>query len=154
MPDFDTKHFGRLQYREEDVLKFAGGLPGFEQERRFLPVSLPNAAPLVMLQSLATPELCFITAPVFDIDPQFRLGMSQEDLRAIGLPEGREPVIGADVLCLVVVTLAEGQSPTANLLAPLVVNAATRQGVQAILADSGYSHQYVLDAKSPEPACL
>jgi len=154
MPDFDTKHFGRLPYRDADVIEFAAGLPGFEHERRFLPVLLPNAAPLVMLQSLATLELCFITAPVFDIDPQYRLAMAHEDLRAIGLPEGREPVIGVDVLCLVVVTLAEGQAPTANLLAPLVVNAATRQGVQAILADSGYSHQYVLESMAAEPACL
>jgi len=38
--------------------------------------------------------------------------------------------------------VAEGKMPTANLLAPVVVNLKTRRGLQAIQVDSSYSHQH------------
>jgi flagellar assembly factor FliW len=49
--------------------------------------------------------------------------------------------------------VAEHRSPTANLLAPIVVNLKTHRAIQAIQADSGYSHQHPLLAAAREEAC-
>jgi flagellar assembly factor FliW len=143
MPEFDTTHFGRISYETDSAFYFPGGLPGFEQVRSFLPLSFPDSQPLIFLQSLEEPGLCFITLPVLAADPGYRLEVSPEDLAGIGMPVKVQPKIGADVLCLAVLSLREG-GPTANLLAPIVVNLRNRRGVQAIAPGGGYSHQHAL----------
>ena len=44
--------------------------------------------------------------------------------------------------------------PTANLLSPVVIHWRTRLAVQAIQADSPYSHQHPLLAPAPVAPCL
>jgi flagellar assembly factor FliW len=143
MPEFNTTHFGRISYETDSVFDFPDGLPGFEQVRSFLPLSFPDSQPLIFLQSLETPSLCLITLPVLAADPGYRLEVSPEDLAAIGMPVRVPPKIGADVLCLAVLSLHE-DGPTANLLAPIVVNLRNRRGVQAISPGGAYSHQHAL----------
>lgn len=153
MPHFTTEHFGIVEYQEDAALDFPAGLPGFEQENRFLALEQPGAKPIVFLQSLSRPDLCFITLPVRAADPAYRLAVSAEDLRILELAEDRQPQIGAEVLCLAIVSVAEDRHPTVNLLAPLVVNLKTRRALQAIAAESGYSHQHPLSAQPQEEAC-
>lgn len=153
MAEFATKHFGTIQYQDQAVFEFPAGLPGFEQERRFLAVKHPASQPIVFLQSLRCPELCFITLPVLVVDAGYRLAMSPEDARLLSLAEDRQPAIGSEVLCLAVISVGEGKLPTANLLAPIVVNLQTRQAVQAILENSAYSHQHPLLDSEAEKAC-
>ena len=77
------------------------------------------------------------------IDRQYRLELFEEDLARLGLAPARQPRIGEEVACLAVLTLQES-GPTANLLAPVVINLANLKAVQAIAQESGYSHQHVL----------
>ena len=76
-------------------------------------------------------------------DPEYRLRVREEDLAAIGLAPARQPVIGEDVLCLAVLSLRES-GPTANLLAPVLVNLKTRRAVQALSLEADYSLQFAL----------
>lgn len=152
MRTFSSRHFGSIRYEDDATFTFPAGLPGFEQERCFIPVEHQASKPLVFLQSLTRPELCFITLPVLAVNRDYRLAVSAEDLRALGLASDRQPSIGADVLCLAILSVAEGRLPTANLLAPVVINLKTRRGLQAIQEESAYSHQYPLLAQ-PEGEC-
>lgn len=149
---FETQHFGTVEYDNEAICEFPAGLPGFEDEREFLPLELPRTRPIVFLQSLRRAELCFITLPVQTIEPGYRLALSAEDLRLLGLAEERQPEIGREVLCLAIVAVVEGGPPTANLLAPIVINLANQRGVQAIQSDSVYSLRHPLPA-GEEQAC-
>ena len=143
MPVQETEKFGRISYRKESRIEFPAGLPGFEGCRHFVAVQLPDMHPLVFLQSLDDPGLCFVTLPVLAVEPAYRLRVSREDLERLGSSGGRQPRIGPDVLCLAVVSI-RASGPTANLLAPLVVNVANLRAVQAVMVDSGYSHQHPL----------
>jgi flagellar assembly factor FliW len=143
MPSFDTNNFGTVAYEPDSVVEFPSGLPGFEQRRGFLAMEFADTKPLIFLQSLEDPDLCFITLPVLAVDPRYRLQVSPEDRQTVGLPPERPLRIGEDVLCLTVLALRES-GPTANLLAPVVVNLANRKAVQAVAAESGYSHQHLL----------
>jgi flagellar assembly factor FliW len=154
MPQFATKHFGLIEYSDEAVLEFPAGLPGFESEDRFLALEQPGIKPVVFLQSLKRPELCFITLPVHVVDPDYVLSVAPEDLRVLALADDRQPEIGREVLCLTIVSVAEDRQTTVNLLAPIVVNLKTRCAVQAIEGDSGYSHQHPLFPASREGPCL
>jgi len=151
MPSFDTKHFGQLSFESQDTIEFPRGLPGFEDRRRFLAIRQPRSAPLVFLQSLEDAGLCFITTPVQAVEPQFQLKMSAEDREAVGLAAVRRPRIGKDVWALAVISVRE-TGPTANLLAPLVINIRSLRAVQAVMRDSTYSHRQALPAPA-EAVC-
>jgi flagellar assembly factor FliW len=153
MPEFRSKYFGAVTYKEEAVLRFPLGLPGFAEEKRFLLIEQPVNRPLVFLQSLGRPELCFVALPVLGMCPDYRLAVCPEDLQALGLAGDRQPVIGPEVLCLGIVSLAEGKPPTVNLLAPVVVNWKSRCAVQAIQIDAGYSHEHPLSVSETAGSC-
>jgi flagellar assembly factor FliW len=153
MPTFSSRHFGSIAYQNDATFEFPAGLPGFEQERQFVAVEHAASKPIVFLQSLTRPELCFITLPVLAVKRDYKLAVCAEDLRALDLAGDRQPAIGDDVLCLAIVSVAEGRLPTANLLAPVVVNLKTRRGLQAIQEESAYSHQHPLLGERPEGEC-
>lgn len=153
MPQADTKYFGTLGYGEESVLSFASGPPGFELERSFLLIERPEQHPLVYMQSLSTPDLCFLALPVRAVAPGYQLALSLEDRELLDLPCGDPPAIGADVLCLALVSVPEEGPPTANLLAPVVVNLKTRRALQAVQPDAPYSHRQALPCPDGEPVC-
>ena len=146
-----TKNFGTISYSPESELRFPGGLPGFDERKRFVAVRFVESDPLVYLQSLEDPDLCFITMPVLAVEPRYQLKVSPEDLDQIGLTPARQPKIGEDVFCLTVLSIRE-TGPTANLLAPIVINLKTRHAVQAIAPGSDYSHQYELMPEE-SPVC-
>ena len=147
----ETRYFGPVDYDEQSVMLFPDGIPAFEQEQRFLALRQPINEPLVFLQSLANPNLCFATLPALSACPSYQLSMAPEDLDALRLETGRQPVIGRDVLCLAILSLEENAPPTVNLLAPIVVNLRTLCGRQAIQTDSLYSHREALPLR--EAAC-
>ncbi len=143
MSVLETTQFGSVSYDEDALVVFPRGLPGFEDRRRFLALSLPHRKPLVFLQSLDDPALCFITAPVLAVEPAYRLEVSREDRVLVGLRPGWPPRIGDDVLCLAIISVRP-EGATANLLAPIVVNLRNLHAVQAVSPGGGYSHQQPL----------
>jgi flagellar assembly factor FliW len=154
MPLIETKYFGTMAYEEESVFDFPLGLPAFEEERRFVFIEIAQHAPLVFLQSLSRAPLCFLALPVVAVDRNYRLAVTPEDRAELDLPLDRE--LGAEdgVLALVLVSLHDGFPPTANLMAPIVVNVLTRRALQAIRMDRTYSHQHpVVAAEHCEEVC-
>jgi flagellar assembly factor FliW len=116
-------------------LEFPNGIPAFENERRF---SLIDRDPLLFLESETSPGLSFLLLPIALIDPDYRLALPDEDRKTIGASEN------SSLLCLAMITAAEDLPPTANLLAPVVVNLDSGRAVQAVRSDSVYSHKQAL----------
>ena len=152
MPILNTKNLGTISWYPESEIEFPCGLPGFEERRRFAAVHFNHTDPLIFLQSLEDAALCFITLPVRAVDADYRLTVSQEDLRLVGLPADRQPRIGKDVHCLAVLSLREA-GPTANMLAPVVINLKNLKAVQAVAQEGGYSHQHILPVEEMAAAC-
>lgn len=141
MPWLDNAHFGALEYTTASTLEFRDGLPGFESELTFVLVERPVHHPLVFLQSVQTPELCFPALPVLVVDSGYQPLLSESDLELLGFKQ--QPRIGADVVILVLIAMHE-QDPTANLLAPVVINLQTRAAAQCIDPEVRYSHRQPL----------
>ncbi|SRR5579871_2985442 len=148
-----TKFHGEIEYTAESVWSFPEGLFGFESETQFLPLEVPTLRPLVFLQSLSNPGLCFVTMPVLVVDQNYQLSVSPEDIAELDLPEGQSPRIGEDLLCLAILTIQKGRPTTANLMAPVLVNLKNRKAMQVISADSHYSHRHVFVEPKPEAVC-
>ena len=153
MQQFETKYFGSIAYAPESVIDFPQGLPGFEAERRFVIIEQAINKPVVFLQSLGMPELCFITLPVGGILPAYKGYLSAEELRSLGLRDDVQPEPNGETLWLGIVALSEDGSATINLLSPIVIHWAARRAVQAVQADLDYSHRHPLFAVSPEVPC-
>jgi len=138
-----------MDYEECATLDFPLGLPGFDHATRFALVERAASAPLVFLQSLDFPDLCFVAASVEAIDRAYQLEMNADDLRELGFDQNRQPRIGDEVICLALLSSPENGRPTANLLAPVVIERASRHAVQAVRSDSRYSHQHSLPVVKP-----
>ena len=151
MPQLQTKYFGTVSCDQNELFQFPLGLPAFEQEKSFAPLDLPGTAPLLFLQSITRPDLCFLCFPVLVVDPHYQLSVSAEDLATLDLNTARQPEIGEEVLVLALLSIQENQPATANLMAPVVVNPKTRRALQAIRGDTVYSHQYRIPNVGSEP---
>ena len=153
MPGILTRDFGLLEMDSSSELRFSLGLPGFPEETSFVLIEQEATAPLVFLQSTFSTKLCFLAIPVHQIDPDYRIGMNSDDLRAIGFDGSGQPSIETEVLCLVLLSTQPDGALTANLLAPVVMNLVTRASVQAVRTDSRYSHQQPVGTPEAAP-CL
>jgi flagellar assembly factor FliW len=153
MPKLSTVYFSELEYSNRDVFDFPAGLPGFEDQIAFLFLEQPHTRPLVYMQSLLNPKLCFLALPVLTVDGDYRLSLSSEDLATLELPPGATPKIGSEIGCFTLMTLAEGADPTVNLLAPIVINLQSRKGLQVIPAASEYSIQHALVLEKETAPC-
>src|SRR5690349_6182556 len=118
MQSCQSKYFGVLVYEASAVIEFPEGLPGFEDQRRFILIDRQDLTPLVFMQSLDTPGLCFLAVPAGVVTDNYLLELP-DDSPVLKL--SRKPAIGKDVVCLVIVTLRP-TGPTANLLAPIVID--------------------------------
>jgi flagellar assembly factor FliW len=119
-------------------LQFPNGLPAFEAQHQFRLVERQECQPLLFLESETNPNLSFLLLPIATIDPDYRLSLSADDREILGACEE------SSLRCLAVITAAEDLPPTANLLAPVVVNLAAGRAVQAVRCDTVYSHKHPL----------
>jgi flagellar assembly factor FliW len=142
MAQVETEYFGTMSYREDSVFEFPAGLPAFLNEKRFVPIESPQHSPLLFLQSMTRPSLCFLALPIQVVDPDYRLTVAREDLVSLELIPDRQPQLATEVAVLALLSLHDGVPPTANLMAPIVVNLKTRRALQAIRQDAVYSHQH------------
>ncbi len=136
MPTAHSEQFGDLEYTEESLLLFPRGLPGFEHARRFVLIEEPQHAPLVHLQSLENASLCFLAAPIRQLEPQYDLRLNPEDQELIRATDS--------VLELALLSATTDGQISANLLAPIVIDLPTRVAVQSVRTDTRYSHQHPL----------
>jgi flagellar assembly factor FliW len=153
MPSLPTTYFGELEYGSDSVFEFPSGIPGFEHHSQFLLVEQAQSHPVVFVQSLLSPDLCFIALPVLVVDPRYRLELSEEDLASLEFPNSGQPRIGEDVACLALVTVTENSEPTANLRSPLVLNLKQRLGIQIIHQDVGYSFRQPIQTHEESTRC-
>ncbi|MEO8100103.1 MAG: flagellar assembly protein FliW [Acidobacteriota bacterium] len=148
MPLVQTQQFGELQYADDATVHFPHGLPGFELCHRFVFIQRPDLAPVVHLQSLETPEVCFPAMPIHAIDPNYVPVIAPEDEVTLGLrpssPLNPAPVNPATLALALLAATAEGEL-TANLFAPIIINMETGTAVQAVRMDSLYSPHYSLE---------
>jgi flagellar assembly factor FliW len=122
-------------------LRFAGGLPGFPDVRRFVLVRLGDElSPFSVLRSLDDgTDLEFVVTHPGLFFPDYEPEIDDDTAQRLELKSGD------DALLLVIVTVADPvAASTANLLGPIVVNRHTRAAAQAVLGNSGYATREAL----------
>jgi flagellar assembly factor FliW len=132
--NIESQRFGTLDINEEELLTFPHGVIGFPTEQRFALVPHHGSGYIAWLQSASTPGLAFPVVSAHAFGDRYPDVPVENAAREVGV-EGDE-----DSLAVMVVLCALANQPaTVNLLAPIVVNAATRRGAQIILEGTRYS---------------
>lgn len=137
-----AERFGTVQVPASHVIRMISPIFGFARSRRYcvMPAAEGEESPFRWLQSLDQPELAFIVVNPFEFFPEYDIELPTPDQRELEIETTEECV----VLALVSVPQDNPGGLTANLVAPLVINARTRAGRQVVLYESGYFTKHPL----------
>lgn len=134
--------FGTLAIGPQNALEFPRGLLGFGDLHSYALADLadPRLPQFMVLQCLDDHQLSFLVLP---LDPESGV------IAAADLAASREAlsIAAEDLAVVLVVTVhktAEGVLVSANLRAPLLLDTASRIGVQHVLSSDRYPVRYPL----------
>lgn len=131
-----TKFFGEVELDDEKVIEFPNGIIGFEDFKRFAVLydeDDKSEARISWLQSLDEPYLALPVIDPLAIIPEYAPMIEDELLKPLGNPTDE------DLLFLLVMTVPSDMTKvTANMKAPIIINAAECKGVQLIVDNADY----------------
>ncbi|SFB11605.1 flagellar assembly protein FliW [Selenomonas ruminantium] len=146
MRKVNTLRFGEVEVAEDKIVHFADGIPAFEDEHEFVIVPYDEESPYVFLQSLETPDLAFLMTMPFTFFPDYEFELDDENQDKLELTRQEDMLI----YTLITVNNGKVQDMTANLMAPVVVNAANMQARQLVLDKSSYTTKHRLFPENKE----
>ncbi len=122
------------RWTEDDIIHFPAGVPGFEQAKRFVIVSVPEYDPFHWLQCVEGPKVRFAIINPLAFQPDYSPKIDKEELSSLGIEDPK------DLLLYTIVTLRSPlEQSTANLMGPLFINFKKKVGKQIIIEDQAYS---------------
>lgn len=125
--------------KDSGIIFFSDGIPAFEDEKEYYLVPAEEPSPFFYLKSV-TSELCLIMADPFVFFPDYEIDLPDPLLSSLGAENNT-----SNLMVFSIITVEENpQDSTANLLAPVVINAETRQGLQFIPQKTRYTTKHPL----------
>ena len=93
MRKIKTTRFGEIEEDEGKIVRFAAGLPAFEDEHEFIIVPYDEESPYVFLQSATTtPDLAFLMTIPFIFFPDYEFRLEDDVLKSLAL-ESQEDLL-------------------------------------------------------------
>lgn len=137
----DTEHFGKIEIKEDDVITFPEGIPGFEDLRRFTLLNMgEDLAGFFWLQSIDRPEICFVVTDPFAIYNGYQVEISDEDVELLGITSPDS------VLTLAIMVIPDDpRDIRVNLKAPVVINPEKKLGKQVLQQNESLPVRYYLN---------
>ena len=140
MKKINTLRFGELEIEEQDVVRFADGIPAFEDEHEFVVLPYEEGTPYMFLQSMATPELAFLMTDTFVFFSDYSFELDDENMEKLAI-NSMDDVL---VCTLISIPRSGVADMTTNLLAPVVINRHTMQARQIVLEKTQYTTKHRL----------
>ena len=140
MRKINTLRFGELEIEEQDVVRFADGIPAFEDEHEVVVLPYEEGTPYMFLQSMMTPELAFLMTDPFVFFPDYSFELDDENMEKLAI-NSMDDVL---VCTLISVPRSGVADMTTNLLAPVVINRHTMQARQIVLEKTQYTTKHRL----------
>jgi flagellar assembly factor FliW len=132
-----------LVYAKDDIIAFKSGIPGFENNRAFVLVQIPEYLPFEWLICTDGSPLRFAVINPLQFVRDYAPNMQKEQLEDLQIEKPE------DVLLYVIVTIKDNPADsTANLVGPIIINKTKRLGKQVIIEDDRYSTQEKILRKS------
>lgn len=139
--NIQTDQFGEIELPDNRLLNFERGIPGFEEETKFvlLPADPSADSPFFFLQSAEHPAISFFLADPFVFLPEYEVKLDDALTEQLKLEDPTEAIV------LVTVTPNKQiADATANLKAPIVINNHKQLGKQIVLQNPNYQVKHPL----------
>ncbi len=136
----DTEKFGQIEINDDLIFDFVEPVIGYDNLTKYVLVEHSENSSFKWLQSIEDKNLAFpVTSPAFfEIDYQFEIPTDKAEKISLNSVES--------LISLNIVSIPSNnpRKATINLLAPIIINAANKQGMQIILSSSNYPVKYPL----------
>lgn len=129
---------------------FPAGIPAFETHTTFRLERKPELDPLLFLVSGKDEGLRLACIQARFLDSGYGYELDEAEAAVLGVEPGRYTASDERMACLAILSVPDGGAPTANLMAPLVINYASGRGLQAIQTGTGWSHAHRIVGEEAE----
>lgn len=138
-----TAYMGEIAINPSDIISFEHGIPGFEDEKKFIQLPVSNDSIFQVLQSIKTEDLAFIITSPFTAVADYSFDLEEATIQALNI-KGEE-----EIAVFGIVSLKDSiATSTINLKAPIVLNTANNKAKQVILEKEEYAIRHKLNAES------
>lgn len=123
-----SSRFGEVEIDDKSVIAFPNGIPGFEDQHRFVMMRCQQTEPIQWMQSVDNEYIVVPVINPFLLREEYHIEVNDEELAVIETTEEEDIV----VLCIMV--LPENlQDMTMNLMAPIIINIKKMLGRQVVM---------------------
>ena len=142
-----TRHFEEIEFDERRIINFNEGIPGFRELKKYIIIEDPES-PFVYLQSVEDGMISFIIINPYLLKKDYTIEIKDTYISALGGGNAEE-------FCVFVIAtvMDEFEEATVNLLAPIVIQNETRQGMQVILENTTYTTKHKIKELLCEGGC-
>jgi flagellar assembly factor FliW len=137
--------FGELEIKDNEVITFPNGIPGFEELRKFAVLNIPETQPIQWLVSLEDENVSFPLIDPWLVLETYEVDLSKQDLDILQVEDPSDLVVWS----IVTIPIGKPELATVNLKAPVVVNIKKGIGIQVILEKYELKHP-IASEKEPE----
>lgn len=135
-----TNYFGEIEINEEDIITFADGIPGFEDLSKYLIIENSDKdVPFKWLQSVDDSNLTFVIINPFAFKEDYEFELPKNVIKKLNIKSHEDIKIYT-----IVIVPEDVEKMTANLAAPIVINAVNKKGKQVLLEDSPYHKRHLI----------
>ena len=136
----NTTKFGEVEINDELIFDFVEPIIGYDGLSKYVLIEHTDNSSFKWLQSVEDADLAFpVTSPAFfDIEYQFEIPTEKAEIIDLNSVES---LISLNIVSI---PTTNPRKSTINLLAPIIINAANKQGMQIILSSSNYPVKYPL----------
>jgi len=127
---------GEFEINDDEIITFPKGIPGFEELKKFIVLSLPETDPIKWLVSLDDESIAFPIIDPWLVLEDYEVDLSNQDLELLQVQDPSDIV----VLSIVTIPIDKPQEATVNLKAPIVINIKKGRGLQVILEKYELKH--------------
>ncbi|MBB4823625.1 flagellar assembly factor FliW [Sporosarcina luteola] len=129
-----TKFHGPMEMETDQLWNFPKGLPGFENERKFVLLPIEGNDMFQVLQSVQTPTVAFIVANPYTWATDYTFEIDEPTVELLEIKKED------DIFVLGILSLKQPfEASTINLQAPLIFQLHNRQAKQMILNDNRFT---------------
>lgn len=138
----NTKYFGKIEIDNEKVITFPNGILGLEEYKEYVLFEMPDNQKFRCLQSMEETQIAFILINPWDFFKDYDIDVSDEELDLIHLKSIEQ------IAVFNIVTFKEDIfQTTANLLAPVIINADTKKAAQIVIREDRYKTKHLIFPK-------
>ena len=150
---FFSSRFGEFEFKQENIIYFPFGIPGFDNFKRYILLTKKNIPFFYFLHSIEDENLMFILTNPFFFLKDYSFKLSDEDLYFLEINDIKN--IEKEIFVFSIVTIKDKTKKfSLNLKAPVIINLLKKIGKQVILYEDDYPVRYELDfsnqKKEPE----